>query len=64
MDAHDGEDEPEDEADEKHVEDAGDGLHQCVDDNLGKVKKKLVITFKLRSMPIPASITWSATSNC
>ena len=37
LDAHDGEDEPEDEADEKHVEDAGDGLNQCVDDNLGKV---------------------------
>ena len=34
LDAHDGEYQPEDEADEQHVEDGGDGVHQRVDDNL------------------------------
>ena len=35
LNAHDCEDEPEDDADQQHVADGRDGLHQCVDDNLG-----------------------------
>ena len=34
LDAHDGEDEPEDDADHQHVEDAGDGLDECVHNDL------------------------------
>ena len=34
LDAHDGEDEPEDETHEEHVEDGGDGVHQSIDNNL------------------------------
>ena len=34
LDAHDGEDEPEDETDEKHVEDGRDRLSQGVDHDL------------------------------
>ena len=34
LDAHDGEDEPEDETHEEHVEDGGNGVHQSVDNNL------------------------------
>jgi hypothetical protein len=34
LDAHDGEDEPEDETDKQHVEDGGDGLHQGVHHHL------------------------------
>ena len=39
LDAHDGEDEPEHQAHQKDVEDAGDGVHQGVHDNLkGQLK--------------------------
>ena len=34
LDAHDGEDEPEYDADHQHVEDAGDGLDECVHNDL------------------------------
>ena len=35
LDAHDGEYEPEHEADQQHVEDGGYRVHQCVDNDLG-----------------------------
>ncbi len=38
LDTHDWEDEPEDEADEEHVEDGGNGVHQSVHDNLENFK--------------------------
>ena len=34
LDSHDGEDEPEDEADQKHIDDGGDGVHQGIHHNL------------------------------
>ena len=34
LNAHDGEDEPEDETHEEHIEDGGNGVHQGVDNNL------------------------------
>ena len=34
LDAHDGEDEPEHQADQQHIEDGGDGVHQGVHHNL------------------------------
>ena len=37
LDTHDGEDEPEDETHEEHVEDGGNGVHQSVDNNLNEV---------------------------
>ena len=40
--AHDGEDEPEDEAHEEHVEDGGNGVHQGVDNDLKHKSKKLL----------------------
>ena len=36
LNSHDCEDQPEDETDEQHVEDAGDGLNQGIDDDLYK----------------------------
>ncbi len=47
LDTHDGEDKPEDEADEKDVEDAGDGLHQGVDNNLGNIGKSFKDSFSV-----------------
>ena len=38
LDAHDGEDEPEDEAHKEDVDDGGDGIHQSVHNNL-KMRK-------------------------
>ncbi len=40
LDAHDGEDEPEHQAHEKHVEDGGDGVHQGVHHDLKGIRKK------------------------
>lgn len=40
VDAHDAENEPEDEADQQHVHDGGDGPQQCVHHNLGRVKHR------------------------
>ena len=37
LDAHDGEDEPEHEAHQQHVEDGGDGVHESVHNNLHSV---------------------------
>ena len=34
LDAHDGEDEPEHQADQQHVEDGGNGVHQSIHHNL------------------------------
>ena len=36
LDSHDGEDEPEDEADQQHIDDGGDGVHQGIHHNLSK----------------------------
>ena len=38
LDPHDGEDEPEDEANKEDVDDGGDGIHQSVHNNL-KMRK-------------------------
>jgi hypothetical protein len=45
LNAHDGEDEPEDEADEQHVEDGGNGLNQGVHDHLFKKYLKPILEF-------------------
>ena len=50
LDTHDGEDEPEDEADQQDVEDAGDGLDESIHDDL----KHFDITFHPQQcMPAP-----------
>ena len=36
LNPHDGEDQPEDDTDHEHVEDAGDGLDESINNNLGK----------------------------
>ena len=40
LDTHDGEHEPEHQADQQHVQDGGNGEHESVDNNLGGREKK------------------------
>ena len=46
LDPHDGEDEPEDEAHQQHVEDGGDGVHQRVHHNLNMCRLENIMLHK------------------
>jgi hypothetical protein len=48
IDSHDTEDQPENEADEKYVENGGNGLNQCVDDNLDSKRSTFNYITELR----------------
>ena len=48
LDAHDGEDEPEDEAHQQHVEDRRDRVHQSVHHDLGKGGMQIHANIQLR----------------
>ena len=52
LDAHDGEHEPEHQADQQHVQDGRDGEHESVDNNLGgrESVKDQVLTRQLRHL--------------
>jgi hypothetical protein len=48
LDPHDGEDEPEHEAHQQHVEDGGDGVHQRIHHNLKRSSLNAVLQIRFR----------------